>query len=152
MNQPLLFRYESRDALAQFLIWFAPFLGGGVILAVFFDYGGVRGAVGAMFVATLIALGLRSSIRVALDEVRIVRKWFFLPYWSYTASEIQDVWYGGDWGDSAGAMGVVVKLGNKEVHIGTSKNMHELHNALFRLSARHRDMNAGAASQSKPAT
>lgn len=131
--------------MAQFLISLTPLLAGGVIFAIFLGLGGWLAAVGVIVAAPILALGLRSSIRVSQEEVQIVRKWFFIPYWRYRAAEIQDVWYGGDWGDPEGAMGVVVKLGSNEVHIGTSKNMHELHNALFRLSARHREMNAAAA-------
>ena len=151
-DQSPLFTFESRDSLAQFLVVLLPLIGGGVVLAVFFDIAGFRGALVAALASGILALGLRSSISVTRDEVRVVKKWFFIPYWSYKAAEIQDVWYGGDWGDSEGAMGVVVKLGNKEVHIGTSKTMHQVHNALFRLSARYKDMNTGAASQSKPGT
>lgn len=144
MNRPPLFAFESRDALAQFVVGLAPFLAGGVIVAIAFDFGGVRAIVAAVLAAAAAVVGLRSSISVTEDEVTLVRKWFFVPYWSCKATEIQDVWYGGDWGGSEGAMGVVVKLGGKEVHIGTSKNMHELHNALFRLSARYREMNSAS--------
>jgi hypothetical protein len=152
MNQPPVFAFESRDALAQYLIWLAPLLGGGVVVALLLDFGGVRTVVAAVSAATVVAIGLRSSISVTQDEVKIVRKWFFVPYWSYKASEIQDVWYGGDWGDAHGAMGVMVKLGSKEVHIGTSKNIRELHNALFRLSARCKEMNAAPSNGGGKAT
>lgn len=146
MNQPPLFAFESRDALAQWLVWVIPLLGGGLIVSMLLDVGGVRAVMAAVVAATVVVMGLRSSISVTQAETKIVRKWFFLPYWSYRATEIQDVWYGGDWGNSEGAIGVVVKLGGKEVHIGTSKNMRELHNALFRLSARYRELNPASAS------
>ena len=124
--------------MAQFLVWLAPLLSGGVILMIVLDYGGVRAVVAAALMTTLVAAGLRSSICVTKDEVTIIRKWFFVPYWRHTGVEIHDVWYGGDRGMPEGAAGVVVKVGNKEVHIGNAKTMHELHNALYRLSAAYR--------------
>lgn len=138
VKQPPIFVYEGRDALAQFLVWLAPLLAGGVILMMLLDFGSVRAVVAAALLTALAAAGLRSSICVTEDEVTIVRKWFFVPYWRHRGREIQDVWYGGDAGMPEGAMGVVVKVGNKEIHIGTAKSMHELHHALYRLSAAYR--------------
>jgi hypothetical protein len=138
MKPPPLFAFESRDALAQFIVFLAPLLGGGMIIMIVFDFGGIRAALVAAVIAAVLGVGLRSSILVTSDEVKIVRKWFFVPYWIHTGAEIQDVWYGGDWGMPKGAMGVVVKLEDKEVHIGTSKNMHDLHNTLYKFSVAYR--------------
>ena len=147
MNTTPIFSFESRDELAQWLVWLSLFLGGGVAMAIAFGYGGVRGAGAALLAAAVLGLGMRSSITVTTDQVTIVRKWFFVPYWSYKADEIRDVYYGGDWGSDDGATGVVVRLGDEEVHLGTSRNMRQLHDALFPLSARYREMNAAAKPQ-----
>lgn len=81
--------------------------------------------------------GLRSSIPVGDAETVIAKRWFFLPYYWCRGPYIEDVWYGGDWGFEDDAMGVVVKLGGKEVHLGSSDSMRHLHESLRPLSPRH---------------
>jgi hypothetical protein len=87
--------------------------------------------VAIFFVAALaIIIGLRASIVVRPSRVVITRKWFFIPYWRRTGRVIEDVWFGGDWGEPEGASGVVVKLKGKEIHIGSPKTMHYLYFSL----------------------
>jgi hypothetical protein len=93
----------------------------------------VGGVVG-VFIFTLAALavisGLRTTVVVRPSRIVITRKWFFIPYWRYTGQVIEDVWFGGDWGEPEGASGVVVKLRGKEIHIGSRKSMHYLYSSL----------------------
>lgn len=82
----------------------------------------------------VIFFGLRSTMVVTESQVTITKKWFFVPYWRWTAAAIDDVWFGGDWGEEDGALGVVVQLGKDEVHIGSTRTMRELHDKLWPLS------------------
>jgi hypothetical protein len=129
-----LFEFESSDSLAQFLVWMAPVAGGGAIAAVVWGMVGLSAlaAIGAIWLVLLV--GFRSSITVQLGRVTIRRKWFFVPYRTHIASSIEHVCFGGDYGLGEGAMGVVVTMGGKDFHLGTSKNMHYLHDALTQIA------------------
>ena len=82
---------------------------------------------------------LRFSIVVDPGSVVISRKWFGIPYSKHSGIGIEDVFYGGDYGDAEGATGVNVVLeGGREFHIGCSRLMHELYDALAALKG-HRD-------------
>lgn len=131
--QPL-FEFESADALAQFLVWMTPLVGGGVIAAISLDLAGWRALAVIAMVCLAIALGLRSRISVYSGRVVVQRTWFFLSYRTYEAAAIDDVSYGGDWGLEEGAIGVVVSMGGREIHLGTSKNMRFLHDELTRVA------------------
>src|SRR5262245_42020954 len=77
-------------------------------------------------VALAIMIGLRASVVVRPSRVVITRKWFFIPYWRYSGRVIENVWYGGDWGEREGASGVCVQLNGKEIHIGSRRTMDYL--------------------------
>jgi hypothetical protein len=113
-------------------------LGFGALPIPFMIYGcgGWKGTLAVMALFSAIAIGLRSSIVVTEGCTVITRRWFFIPYWRRSAPGIDDVWFGGDWGDEDGAMGVVVEMRGKEIHLGSSKTMRQLHAALFPLSAK----------------
>lgn len=130
-----LLSFESSDSLAQFTVWIVPVAGGGLVSLLTFDFAGWLGVLACILIVVALVVGLRSSISVTDTEVVLVKKWFFVPYRTYRAPFIDDVWFGGDYGLEDGAMGVVVKLGVNEVHIGTSKNMCQLHAALWPHSA-----------------
>ena len=136
-NTPL-YHFESSDSLARFSAWILPLCGGGIITIMLWTFGGVIAIIGAAIAVVLAVIGLRASISVRNSEVIIEKKWFFILYRKYVAPEIEDVWFGGDWGLEDGAMGVVVQLANQEVHIGTSKNMKELYDALLPFSAEYK--------------
>lgn len=147
-----LYSSESSDSLAQFIVWIFPMVAGGIGGYLFFAVGVWAGVLaGLVFGAALIA-GLRASVTVTGSEAVIVKKCFFIPYRTYRAPEINDVWFGGDWGLEEGAMGVVVKLGHEEIHIGTSKNMRALYDALWPLSSSYKAMRSSevAVSQVPP--
>lgn len=92
------------------------------------------GAIAVVFaIATLITFGLRTSLVVTATNATIKKKWFFIPYRSWSARKIDEVSYGGDWGKSDYPAGVVVRLGNRDIHIGSGKTMHELYTALLPL-------------------
>lgn len=129
-----LFSFESSDSLAQFMVWIVPVAGGGIVGLIAFQLGHFKAVAALAIACLLLIVGLRSSIVVYPKQVRVVRKWFFIPYKTYTAEHIEDISYGGDWGLEDGAFGVVVKMGGKEVHIGTSKNMRFLHDALSKVA------------------
>jgi hypothetical protein len=135
------YTFESSDSLAQFTIWIIPVGGGGVVGMLFFAVGGWTSLFAGLIVGAVLIIGLRASISVTDTEAVIVKKWFFIPYRTYRAAEIEDVWFGGDWGFEEGAMGLVVKLAGKEIHVGTGKNMHELHDALWPLCAEYKAAN-----------
>lgn len=78
----------------------------------------------------VIMAGLRFSISVKPGRVLVIKKWIFIPYWFWSAAEIEAVWYSDDWGREGEDMGVTVQLGDKEVIIGSVKTMHQLHSAL----------------------
>lgn len=131
---PTLYAFESSDSLVQFSIWMVPVAGAGIGGLFFFASGGWPGVLAGLLIGTALIAGLRASIKVTDTETVIVKKWFFVPYRTYRAAAIEDVWFGGDWGLAEGAIGVVVKLNQQEVHIGTSRNMRGLHDALWPLS------------------
>lgn len=131
---PPLFQFESADALARVLVLFTPLVGGGVVAVLALDFGGWRAIAGVAFACLIVASGLRSKISVSSDQVIIQRKWFFIPYRTYEAGAIEDVSYGGDWGMEEGAVGVVVSMGGREVHLGTPKTMRYLHEALTQVA------------------
>jgi hypothetical protein len=126
-----VFEFESSDSLAQFAVLLS-LLYGGVIFA-FFRFGWVGWKGLAVFVAVCFILiaGVRSSIAVQRDRVVIKRKWFFIPYRTYSAPYIEYVCFGGDYGFDEGAAGVVVTMGGRDFHLGNSKNMRFLHDALY---------------------
>jgi hypothetical protein len=130
MNEDATFSFSGRDSMAQLMglmIMLAPvpWLPFAVSHA-----GGVAGV--AIFVAAVLAVisGLQASIVVRPSTVLITRKWFFIPYWRYSGRRIEDVRFGGDWGEPEGASGVVVKLDGKEIHIGSRRTMHHLYVSL----------------------
>jgi hypothetical protein len=129
----VLYAFESQDSMAQFSVGIASLPG---VLLVFFFFT-VSADWTALLVSVLIAaifmLGLRASIVVTDTEVVIVKKWLFVRYKTYRAPTIDDVWFGGDWGLEEGAIGVVVKLGQNEIHVGTRSNMRKIHDALWPL-------------------
>lgn len=126
-----LFAFESGDSLAQFNVWIVPVAGGGVVAGLLFQYGEWPAVLACFLACSALVLGLRASIDVTMSEVIIVRRWFFLSCKTHRAAEIEDVWFGGDYGLEEGAIGVAVQLAGKEVHIGTRKNKRQLHDALW---------------------
>jgi hypothetical protein len=131
------FTFTGRDSLSQFMVGFVLILGGGFPLLPFFVWqaGGMTGTALSIVAALAVIVGLRNSIVVTPSLVVITRSWFFVPYWRHTGPAIQDVSYGGDWGDPEGACGIVVKLDGQEIHIGSARTMHHLCASLWRLAA-----------------
>ncbi len=130
-----LYTFESLDSLAQYDIRLSLFLVGlfffPIILIFWQWYGILLWAAIALILLAVLPSGFRASITVTELETIVVRKWFFIRYRKYRAAIIEDVWFSGDWGLDDGAIGVVVKLSGRELHIGTSKNMHELSNVNY---------------------
>jgi|GEM_PF-2481291 len=141
-----LYAFESRDALAQSGGWILPLVAaciGGFLVGRFLSVAGGWVVMGlGMLAGAVLVAGLKASITVTADDVVIVKRCFFVPYTTWRAREIDDVWFGGDWGLEEGAIGVVVQLGGEEVHLGTGRNMRELHDALWPLSAAYRAVRA----------
>ena len=125
------FRFTGRDSLAQLHVVFVVLFGGGCpsILMILWGYGATLMLV-LIPLSLTIAVGLRSSIVVSDCGVTISRLWFFIPFWKHTGKSIEDVWFGGNWGLDDDAMGVVLKVDGKELHIGSRQTMHFLYDAL----------------------
>lgn len=140
MNSPAAptFQFESSDSLAQFSVWLFPFAGGGVLSIFLWQFGGWTALAGVMAACLFLIVGLRSSISVYPDRVKITRKWFFLPYRTYTASSIDAVSFGGDYGLEEGAICVVVEMAGREIALGTSKNMRYIYDSLDSITGKGR--------------
>lgn len=137
LNGEVTFHFAGRDSLSQFTI-FLVMLGAGVLPfpVLVWAYTGMTAAIVSVAVAGAVALGLRASITVSSSSVVITKMWFFIPYRRYAGPFMEDVCFGGDWGEPEGASGVVVTINGKEVHIGTPKSMHHLHESLSPLRRR----------------
>ena len=138
MKEPTLFACSGRDSIAQ-LLFFMIVVGAGVTLpipALAWQLGGVSTGASYLAVALIVWLGLRSSIEVTPSETVITRKWLFIPYRRYSAPFINDVRYNGDWGDPEGSSGVVVKLGSREISLGSVKTRHHLFCSLTPLKVK----------------
>lgn len=133
------FRCSGRDVVPQFTVFMLVFGGGCIPIPFVVCYGfGFYVVIMLFALAFLLAFGLRFSIVVDRGHVAIRRNWFGIPYWTHTGRGLEDVYYGGDWGEADGASGVVVVLeGGHEFHIGSSRSMHHLHTALCRLKQLH---------------
>jgi hypothetical protein len=125
-----VFEFESSDSLAQFSIWILPAAGGGAVSVIAWAAGGWWMVAGVFALCAVLVAGLRSSISVGPGRVTITRKWFRIPYRRFTAAAIENVFFGGDYGLEEGAMGVVVRIEGRDIHLGTSRNMHFLYDAL----------------------
>lgn len=131
------FAFSGPDALARFLVGILV-LGAGMLPLplLLYPLAGWPGVTAAAVVAVLVVVGLRAEIAVSPREVVITRRWFLVPYRRYRAPRVDDVWYGGDWGEPEGALGVVVRLGKREIHLGSPRTMHALYRALARPRSR----------------
>jgi len=123
------FKFSGRDSIAQFIAWMVTVTPVPWLPVVAWNAGGAAG-VAIIALALAIIIGLRASVVVRPSRVVITRKWFFIPYWRYTGRVIEDVWYGGDWGEPEGAFGVCVQLNGKEIHIGSRRTMDYLYFSL----------------------
>jgi hypothetical protein len=132
------YQFSGPDSLARFVIGFVGWLGGGTFpppLIAWWIWGW-PGALAWSAGILLVVAGLRASIVFTPAETVVTRRWFLVPYWRHRAAQIDDVWFGGDWGLDDGAMGVVVLLAGKEVHLGSASTMHGLYAALYPLRRR----------------
>lgn len=125
------FAFDGPDAGARLQAGIL-FLGAGALPlpVLIYPLAGWYGVAVSVVVAVLVVAGLRAEVLVSSGEVVITRRWFFLPYRRHRAPRVDDVWYDGDWGEPEGALGVAVRLGEKEVHLGSPGTMHVLHRAL----------------------
>ncbi len=131
------FQFSGRDSQSQFLVFLIVMGAGALPLPLLISgFGFKDAAISSVVFAVLVTIGLRASIVVSTAGVVITRSWFFVPYRWYTGAEIEDVWFGGDWGLPDGASGLVVKLDGREIHIGSAKTMHSLYEALLPLRRR----------------
>jgi hypothetical protein len=128
------FYFSGQDSLSQFMLWILV-LGAGFFPLPFLVwwFGGKTAAITSVAIALVVLVGFRASIAVSPSGVVVTKSWFFVPYWRFKGPAIEDVWFGGDWGEPEGASGVVVKIRGKEIHVGSRKSMHQLHAALFPL-------------------
>lgn len=130
MTHEPLYEYRGADFLAQCLAVVSPLLGAGLIAPGLYGWLGWGGSFGMVTALLVLALGLSGEITVTIDETTVVKRWFGLPYRRYSAPYISLVEYGGDWGLPDGAVGVVVQIGERRVHIGAPWSMRRIHDAL----------------------
>lgn len=117
----------------------APFAIGAAIYLLDARVGLIGGVVAAALGLLGICLGLRCSLRIEPGRVRVVRSLWGLPYRWYSAHRVEDVWYGGDWGEPEGAVALVVQLDDgREVSVGSPGTMHALRDALYEVVQRQR--------------
>jgi hypothetical protein len=130
-TEPILYEFSGRNSLAQFVVWMILIHGAYLGLEPYkWRYG--------LFPVTCLVIiaGLRGSIVVKPSRVIITKKWLFIPYWRFTAAEIEDVWREADWDAREGdSMGIVVQLGKREVTLGSAKTVNQLLRALYPLTA-----------------
>lgn len=131
--QPL-FEFQSSDSIAQWCVWVVPLAGGGAFSLIAWDLAGLHVLAAIAVGSIILVAGLRSHICVSTSQVTITRKWFALPYKTYMAQSVEYVSYGGNYGLEEGAIGVVVQLGGRSVHIGNSRNTHFLYKSLLQFS------------------
>lgn len=130
--------FESSDSMAQFAVWLPLLFFGVPLMFIVFEFVTIFQFLCVSLLIILTVIGLRASIKVSSDQVSIEKKWFFVTYKRYDSTTLDDVWFGGDWGLPEGASCVVVKLGLKEITLGTSKNMKQLHDELWPLSVQYK--------------
>lgn len=75
-----LFEFESADSLAQFTMLMIPLVSGGIVALLSSQWLSWKALGIAALLFLLLVAGLRVSIAVCADRVRIVRKWLFVPY------------------------------------------------------------------------
>jgi len=137
IKESATFIFSGRDSLFHGMVGIVLILGGGVPLPFLVWQAAGMTAVAVYVLAVLaVAIGLRNSIVVTPSLVVITRSWFCIHYWRYSGRAIEDVWFGGDWGEPEGACGVVVKLDGQEVHIGSCKTMYHLYESLWPMRER----------------
>jgi hypothetical protein len=129
-TEPILYEFSGRNSLAQFTVWLIPIHAVMAGLAPFKWRCGLFPAV-----CLVIIVGLRASIVVKPSRVIITKKWFFIPYWRFTAAEIEDLWSEGEWAREGDSMGIIVQLGRREVSLGSAKTVNQLLRALYPLTA-----------------
>jgi hypothetical protein len=114
------FRFTGRDSLAQFTVSFVALGGGALPLPFLIWFECSTSAAWIWVLATAgVAIGLRNRVVLAAHQVTVTRLWCFVPYRRHMGRTIEDVFWGGDWGLEEGAMGVVVVLDGKELHVGS---------------------------------
>jgi len=126
--------FESTDSLAQYSIWLIVAFIGIPSAVILLNFLSLTQFIFIPIFIIFFTLGLRASIKVEEKGVSIIKKWYFIPYRVYRHTYIDDIWYGGDWGEAEGAMCIVVQLGSKEITMGTRKNMNKLHDELWQYS------------------
>jgi len=136
MKEPTLFAFSERDSAAQFMFFVIASGAGGLFIPLYvWELCGAPAGVAYIVFALAVLLGLRDSIEVTPSKTVFTRKWLFIPYRRYSAPFINDLWYDSDCGDAEGASGVVVKLGSREIYIGSAKTMRHLFRSLTPLKA-----------------
>ncbi len=137
MKERAIFQFNGADAIARLGIWIVLIATLSLPIPIYlFKWGGWEIFAVIGLISGVIISGLRCSVIVTASMVRITKRWFFIPYRTHTAPEIEGVWFGGDWGEPQGAEGVVIKLGQQEIHVGSKKTMHHLYAALSPLETR----------------
>jgi hypothetical protein len=154
MNEQAIFKFSGADAIAGLWVWAVLIATLSLPIPIYlFKWGGWEIFAVIGLISGLVLSGLRCSVIVTASAVKITKRWFFIPYRTYTAPEIEGVWFGGDWGEPHGAEGVVIKLGQREIHVGSRKSMHRLYAGLSLLETRRqwkRAAQPGASSDGLP--
>jgi hypothetical protein len=139
MSEVIKFSHTARDGVAMFWILFIVFFPGGIMLGP--PFMSVRIFTYSFVAFIVVGLGLTCKITVSATRVRFARRFFGIPYYVISGSEITSVTYDSDWDEEETASGVVVEIdGKKEIHIGSGKRKTALYTGLYVNSALYRRM------------
>lgn len=127
------FEFDGPDALNRVVGGFVVGIvaGQAILLGVPAAWWVPLAGIGAIAVA-----GLRAGVSVTHDRIVVTKSCWRWVYARYAATHVRDVTYGGDWGLTEGSLGVVVDLGDVEVHVGSPGTQAALYEALSRRRAR----------------
>lgn len=131
IREPVLYRYRGHDLWSQFL-WWAGLLAtfGAVFMPGFRRHSMGQLLAGTLLLGLLVSVGLRSELVVRPGGARVIRKWFFLPFWWRSGDQIDDAFIAGQDGHPGVAFGLSVVIRGAEVIIGTPRSMGTILTAL----------------------
>jgi len=125
------FSFNTGDSSSVVTVCLLPFVAAGILSFILFDKIGIEGLFLVIALMGLLAIGLKSSIKVDENQVVIQKKWFVIPYKTYKGKKIESVFYSGNYGEEEDAFSIVLKLNGQEITMGTKKDLRYLYDSLY---------------------